>query len=788
MLHSFKQFIYRGFRMIFRTLHHSFNQLFKSPFKSLFNKLQHYFLYSPKLVKTALVLAVLGILLAIISLATATGNDPTWTQRYTTLLWLNVSIIVILFILVLSLLSRLLLRLKRERFGARLTLRFASALGLLGLVPGVLVYIISVFFLSQSIDSGFNTQVSIALNTGLELSRNILSERLNKLLDDTHTAAYSVKLNQDLGKQIYTLKASYITAEVVDILVFDTQGIVLASTGNGLSKGLLSDTPQADAWHDLMRTGQWSYIESIPSTMHSALLEDNSVESDTLLLRTVVRVPVTYQQIMAGVSPTVYLQFIQSVSPNLSGMTQAVAQGVKKYELIKLGRTGLRMIYATTLTIILLLVVLAAVAMGFVLADAMNAPLLRLARGTQAVASGDFTPLSEPSGKSDLAVLTRSFNQMLTDLGSARTALTQNYEYLQQILSSLTTGVLVLDSQSILRSINPSAQFILSLNKPQLNQYAAQQLPIAVWQAIVNKQDKPQWQSQIEHISISGETQTLLLRAVPLIQADGTDLLLVFDDISATMLAQKAQAWTEVAQRLAHEIKNPLTPIQLSAERLTMKLADKLQGSDADLLRRSTAIIITQVAALKNMVDEFKQYARLPEAQLVPLDLDLFLKEHLILYKDTVQYEKKISISKLVNNLANNTADKISSNSLIMADANQLRQVLHNLLGNALDAAQERCKLSENLQLSPLVYIVIQDENNTISLKINDNGLGFSSTSLAKLFEPYHTTKAEGTGLGLAIVYRIVQEHHAKISVKNRLNSQSNRVEGAQVKIIFTKI
>lgn len=778
MLQTFKQFVC----MIFRTLQCNLHQIFNQ----FFNRLQHYFLYSPKLVKVALVLAVAGILLAIISLATATGNDPTWTRRYTNLLWLNVSIIVILFILVLSLLSRLLLRLKRERFGARLTLRFASALALLGLVPGVLVYIISVFFLSQSIDSGFNTQVSIALNTGLELSRNILSERLSKLLDDTHTAAYSFKLNQDLGEQIYKLKASYMTAETVDILVFDTQGVVLASTGNWLSRGLLTDTPQGDSWRDLIRTGQWSYIESIPSNMHSALLGDNSIESDTLLLRAVVRVPVTYQQIMAGVSPTVYLQLIQSVSPNLSSMTQAVAQGVKNYELIKLGRTGLRMIYATTLTIILLLVVLAAVAMGFVLADAMNAPLLRLARGTQAVASGDFTPLSEPSGKGDLAVLTRSFNQMLTDLGSARTALTQNYEYLQQILSSLTTGVLVLDSQGILRSINPSAQIILNLNTPQLNNYAEQQLPIAVWQAIVNKQDRPQWQSQIEHISVSGETQTLLLRAVPLIQADGTDLLLVFDDVSATMLAQKAQAWTEVAQRLAHEIKNPLTPIQLSAERLTMKLADKLQGSDADLLKRSTSIIITQVAALKNMVDEFKQYARLPEAQLVPLDLDFFLKEQLILYKDKVQYEKKLSLNN--SNKLINTVNNISNNILIMADINQLRQVLHNLLGNALDAAQERCKLSEGLQISPFVQVLIQDENNTVSLKINDNGLGFSPTSLAKLFEPYHTTKAEGTGLGLAIVYRIVQEHHAKISVKNRLNFQNNTVEGAQVKIIFPKI
>jgi nitrogen fixation/metabolism regulation signal transduction histidine kinase len=750
------------FEMLLQRVHQGFNQL------------QRYFLYSPKLVKLGIGLAVFGVLLAIIALATATGNATVWTQKYATLLWLNIFIIIVLFILVLFLLSRLLFRLKRERFGARLTLRFASALGLLGLIPGVLVYIISVFFLSQSIDSGFNTQVSVALNTGLELSRDILNNRLTDLLEDTQLAANNLNLNKDLGEQIYPLKAQYATADSVDILLFDSTGTVVFSTGNWLSKGLLSDTPQGQGWHDLMRTGKWTHIESVPSTMYSALLDNIQAESDRLLLRAVVRIPVTYQQIVTdvGVSPTLYLQMTQSVSPKLSNMMQAVAQGVKNYEVIKLGRNGLRMIYGTTLTIILLLVVLAAVAIGFVLADAMNAPLLRLARGTQAVASGDFTPLSEPSGKGDLAVLTRSFNQMLTDLSSARTALTQNYEYLQQILSSLTTGVLVLDAQGTLRSINPSAQIILGLNKPELNVSAESQLPIAVWQAVTNKQNNPQWQSQIEHISNSGETQTLLLRAVPLIQADGTDLLLVFDDVSATMLAQKAQAWTEVAQRLAHEIKNPLTPIQLSAERLTMKLADKLQGSDADLLRRSTAIIITQVAALKNMVDEFKQYARLPAAQLVSLDLDNLLKDQLTLYKDKVQYQKYLS---------SNTAH-------IMADANQLRQVLHNLLGNALDAAQERCQLSHDLTASPMVNVSLHDEHNCIALRITDNGLGFSSASLAKLFEPYHTTKAEGTGLGLAIVYRIIQEHHAKISVKNRINPDNNNIDGAQVEIVFSKL
>jgi nitrogen fixation/metabolism regulation signal transduction histidine kinase len=429
----------------------------------------------------------------------------------------------------------------------------------------------------------------------------------------------------------------------------------------------------------------------------------------------------------------------------------------------------------------LLLVVLAAIAAGFVLADAMSAPLLRLARGTQAVAAGDFTPLSEPSGKDDLAVLTRSFNHMLAELGSARGALTQNNAYLQQVLSSLTTGVLVIDAQQTLRSINPSAVSILRLSKPRLQVAAAQQLPAAVWQAIVAKQGKTHWQAQIEHIPATGETQTLLLRAAPLAQNDGLGILLVFDDVSATMLAQKAQAWAEVAQRLAHEIKNPLTPIQLSAERLVMKLSDKLTGKDVDLLKRSTATIITQVAALKNMVDEFKQFSRLPQAQLIRMDLNSFLTEELVLYKGKITWQL------------------IAEHDKVLADPNQLRQVLHNLLGNALDAAQDRYNNNchtveiEGLLPQPQVELITQNNAEGLCLRVNDNGAGFSSESLAKLFEPYHTTKAQGTGLGLAIVHRIVQEHHAKIHVYNRTNSQNNlssqiicnTIEGATVEIIF---
>ncbi len=727
-------------------------------------------LHSPRLGRLALIMAVLGVLLAVFSLAAAAGNNLAWTQHYNVLLWLNVGMIACLLILVAALLGRLLLRLKKARFGARLTLTFASSFALLGVLPGVLVYCVSALFLSQSIDSWFNVKVEAALEAGLELSRAAINAQLQTLTQKTRTAAITINREAGMGMESQRIRAQFGDA---DVLLFDVNGKILASTGSQSSKGLLTDTPTGEDLKMLKRNGVFSQIESVPNA-------DGNNATERLNLRAVVLVPKTVdaiQMIPAAqtvqlAQTTTYLQLSQAVSPHIAQLAQTVAQGSKDYESLAIGRTGLRKIYGATLTITLLLAVLAAVATGFVLADTMTAPLLRLARGTQAVAAGDFSPLREPTGKNDLAVLTRSFNRMLNELGTARGALTQSNTYLAQVLTSLSTGVLVIDAHQTLRSINPSAQHILGMASSVLDASAAQQLPAEVWQAIVGKSAQTHWQGQIERTQPSGELQTLLLRGARLAQADGDGVLLVFDDVSEIMLAQKAQAWSEVARRLAHEIKNPLTPIQLSAERLMAKLADKLTGTDAELLKRGTGTIVAQVTALKNMVDEFRQYARLPQAQLAPLHLNILVAEVLTLYG---------------NHQGNITSTLKAEQDCILADANQLRQVLHNLLGNALDAA------ALNLARTGAARITVssQDVAQGLLLQITDNGAGFSSESLSKLFEPYHTTKAQGTGLGLAIVHRIVQDHRATIRVKNQLDEKTANVDttvvGAQVDIVFPR-
>ncbi len=721
--------------------------------KSIRAPFKRWLLHSPHLARVALAMSMLGIVVSVFSLAAAAGNNRAWAEHYNALLWVNVAIIMVLMAVVLALLARLLIRLKKARFGARLTLKFAGAFALLGLVPGVLVYLVSVLFLSQSIDSWFDVKVDKALDAGLELSRAAINSQLQTLTQKTRTAAVTVLPNTPYGAEAQRIRAQF---GEVDVLFFGNDGRVLASTGSLSSKGLLTDTPTGADFQALKRTGVFAHIESVPSS--------DGAETERLNLRAAVLVPKPVTPTDNTASPIVYVQLSQAVSAQVSQWAQTVAQGSKDYETLALGRTGLRKIYGATLTITMLLAVLAAVAAGFVLADTMSAPLLRLARGTQAVASGDFSPLQEPKGKDDLAVLTRSFNRMLFELGSARGALTQSNAYLAQVLTSLSTGVLVIDARQQLRSINPSAQTILNLTTVAINENAAAQLPAVVWSAIASKQDKSEWQTQLEMTAPSGAVQTLLLRGATLAQMDGDGLLLVFDDVSDVMLAQKSQAWSEVAQRLAHEIKNPLTPIQLSAERLVMKLGDKLSGSDAELLKRGTGTIVAQVTALKNMVDEFRQFARLPQAQLKPVHINALLQELLVLYKGKV------------------TVALGAVNDCVSADSNQLRQVIHNLLGNALDAA---IALHPD---APLVMIDTQDLAQGLQIRITDNGAGFSSDSLAKLFEPYHTTKSQGTGLGLAIVHRIVQDHAAKIRVKNKIDEATGQVQGAVVDIVFTTL
>jgi nitrogen fixation/metabolism regulation signal transduction histidine kinase len=451
------------------------------------------------------------------------------------------------------------------------------------------------------------------------------------------------------------------------------------------------------------------------------------------------------------------LQLTQPVPANLTQNAESVEAVYRDYQELSLGREGLTRIYAMTLTLTVLLALFTAFALAFVLARRLSAPLSILAEGTQAVAAGDFTPRQAIYSRDELGVLTQSFSQMTRQLDDARRETERHRAevesaraYLESILANLSAGVLVFDRRFILRTANEGALNILnddfrSLLDEAVEAWSRQQVLGRVIRDAFAEHAGKEWQTQIELDRPGGLPQILLLRGTQLPEGSSGGYVVVFDDVTRLIAAQRSAAWGEVARRLAHEIKNPLTPIQLSAERLQMKLSGKLTAADSEMLDRSTQTIINQVQAMKRMVDDFSDYARMPAPELAVLDLNALVGEVLGLY-ETSRATIDVSLSPGLTP--------------IWGDVTQLRQIIHNLLRNAEDA-------QENVDL-PQIGIVTQSANGFAELKVSDAGPGFPPEIMARVFEPYVTTKVRGTGLGLAIVKKIVDEHHGCINIANR--------------------
>jgi PAS domain S-box-containing protein len=455
------------------------------------------------------------------------------------------------------------------------------------------------------------------------------------------------------------------------------------------------------------------------------------------------------------------LQLVQVVPQRLAQNAETVQFGYREYQELVLGRKGLKRLYGITLTLTLLLSVLAALAAAFLLSEELSAPLIALVEGTRAVAQGDYSRRAAVSSRDELGLLMQSFNSMTGQLDDARSLaernqaeVVQSKAYLESILAHLSAGVLVFDEKLSLRSANPSASAILGLKSEDLLGLTARRwgdvdstlavLGTEITSGFVEAGDA-EWERQAERKTQTGE-QHLLLRGKRLPRGVESGFVVVFDDVTHVLQAQRDAAWAEVARRLAHEIKNPLTPIQLSAERLQMKLAPKLEDADAGMLTRSTQTIVNQVAALKRMVDAFSQYARAPEPTMRELDLNALVYEVLTLYES------------LGSSIRLKLADPLPP---IVGDAAQLRQVIHNLLQNAQDALGD----------APQPVITVTSApgagDNTLHFSVTDNGSGFPEHLMKRAFEPYVTTKAKGTGLGLVIVKKIIEEHGGSVTISN---------------------
>ncbi|MCX7152419.1 MAG: ATP-binding protein [Proteobacteria bacterium] len=679
-------------------------------------------------------------------LAAASANTPLFAQHYPLLLGLNAVLVLGLLALVGYQLVTLWHARRAKVFGSLLTFRLVLMFALVALVPGALVYTVSLQFLAKSIESWFDVRVENALEGGINLGR----AALDNLLVDLRGKATSMALelsDQPLPQQSFMLNRMREQSGVSDALLVSGSGKVIATSSRDLGK-LLPELPTQAQLRQARQARSYGAVEGAERALSLRVIVPLAPGSLGEELR--------------------FLQLTQPVPGALAANAESVQSVYRAYKELSLSRDGLRDIYLLTLTLTLLLALFSAIALAFVLSRRLSGPLAELAQGTQAVARGDFSRRVLVQSRDELGILTKSFNSMTSQLEDARTVteasraeLETTKTYLENILANLSAGVLVFDAAFALATANHSAGAILGQDISQLSgrtldEWTQHPELAATIRDEFRKRGEAAWQQQLE---LPGRGQVLLLRGSQLPTAGG-GYIVVFDDISQLVQAQRASAWGEVARRLAHEIKNPLTPIQLSAERLQMKLAGKLAPDDMAVLDRATETIVNQVTSMKNMVDDFRDYARMPTPVLGPLDLNRLVGEVLGLYGHTgPAIDARLALGLPA----------------VSGDTNQMRQVIHNLLQNAQDA----------LVGIPDARIELRTElvGNKVLLVIGDNGSGFPENIMQRAFEPYVTTKPKGTGLGLAIVKKIVDEHHGTISIENR--TEGATVLGAQIRIVL---
>lgn len=672
-------------------------------------------------------------------LSSISANTDLFSRNYFTLLALTGTLALGLSVLVAYQFWQLRSKLRQQVYGAKLTLRLAMFFTLIAVLPGVLVYAVSVQFLGKSIESWFDVRVEKALEGGLNLARSTLQNGLDELSKKGQFVAL-ILAEQDPIRHNSTLARFIAEGGVQEAAVFGSAGRPLAIAGRTRNSRIESPTTMMlrEAW----QRGSYSKVDALPD--------------DSLILRVLVPIRST-----AWTDDKRVLQFAQPVPRQIAADAETVQAVFRDYQELSLSRLGLKRLYGITLTLSLLIVLLSAVSAAFFLSARLSAPLAALAAGTRAVAKGDFSSSYPVQSKDELGGLTGLFNQMTAQLAAAKKLSEQQQHqvedaktYLESVLAHLSSGVLVVDEQFKLRSTNASASQILGVPTYEINGKGLHELsdgyvllrPFfeAVRQGLESGQGT-EWQRQVERKSRNGD-QVLLLRGTRLTTESDKSFVVVFDDITHLLQAERQAAWGEVARRLAHEIKNPLTPIQLSAERLQHKLSDKLEEKDAQLLQRATQTIVSQVAAMKNMVTDFADYARAPSPKLMLLDVHQLINEVMGLYEA---------------NSSPITLHLEATRTLVNGDPTRLRQVVHNLLQNAHDALQQTT-------YRQIVLSTGNAQDGMLKLTIADNGCGFPEHLLAKAFEPYMTTKPKGTGLGLPIVKKIVEEHGGKITIENQ--------------------
>lgn len=690
-------------------------------------------------------------------LADATRSETSFEQLHYWLFPFNVLLLAIFLVLIVVNVARLGAQVVKRQPGSRLTLRLLLMFVLLAIVPVGIVYTFSMWLIQEGVDSWFDADVEQALQDSVDLSRSSLDLHMRKLRQQTEPMVRELAQTTPLDAPL-VINDLLRRSGAVEIVMFNRSSHIIASGGE-VGAAVLPRLPGETVMR-LVSQGE-TYVGLDP-------IKDSGLH---------VRLVYPMNPGRASTEQRM-VQVLYPISDRISDLALSVQEGFGKYNELVYLRTPLKQNFALIITLVLLLGILFAVWAAFYSARKLVEPIKDLAQGTKSVAEGQYHKKIPVERNDDLGMLVASFNQMTERLSLARdkAKLSQRLIdsqriYLQTILENLSSGVISLDQNLIVKTANATASQILNMD---INEYVGRdvaQLSMAnenlksfcdqILPMIQSRE--AQWQTEVKLFG-ANQNKTLMCRGVKLPdepeQTGG--YALVFDDITELISAQRDSAWGEVARRLAHEIKNPLTPIQLSAERLQRKILPELNEHDSSILDRATNTIVEQVESMKEMVNDFADYARAPQIEKNPLDLNKLIAEVVELYQDTTQnFEVQTSLDEYPP--------------LILGDSTRLRQLMHNLIKNAFEAMSENAKDESQVQISTRCFEISGVP--FVSLVVVDDGPGFPDDFLERLFEPYVTTKNTGNGLGLAIVKKIVEEHGGTIRAEN------SQDRGARIKI-----
>ena len=685
------------------------------------------------------------MLASLLIMSKALQNSVQTDQFYTGLLVFTTLGLLTLVILI-GLNIRRLIKQARERVaGARLTVRMVTMFVILSVTPVLVLYYFSLDFLYRGIDSWFDLRVEQALEDSLELSQLALDTRMKELLKQSEKMAEEISLTND-ALIPFAIDRFRISSGADEMTVMTRQGIIIGSSSAN-PDNLVPDSPDETVLFQVLQGN--SYISM------------DTIRNAGLSFRVVVNVP------NSGISTEArIIQALYPLTERANNLAQSVQSAFIQYKELSYLREQLKLSFILILTMVLLFSIFSAVWAAFYSARKLAAPIRDLAEGTKSVAEGDYHTRLPVPGNDELGFLVASFNDMTRKIASARDAakLSQDeaethHKYLEAVLERLSSGVLVLDAEKCLRTVNISGGRILGIDLSEITGCSfsricerykhLEQLHI-LFQSHID-QGKSVWDQQVILFGSSGR-QVLMCRGTSIVPAREKALvhIIVFDDITALLQGQRDAAWSEMARRLAHEIKNPLTPIQLAAERLRHKYLRSSPGDQAETLDRLTTTIIKQVETMKGMVNAFSDYARAPVMSPRSVDLNRLLEEVVDLYRNM---DTNVTI----------TLDLTEDQSVIIADQGRLRQVFNNVIKNALDAGRQ----GEELTLSVSTAYVNQPAMDYMEIRIMDSGSGVNEDIMSTVFEPYVTTKQKGTGLGLAIVKKIVEEHGGLVWIRN---------------------